>query len=138
MDLLIVALLSAFNGPVTALFSRASLRTGVRFALVKVLNTANMLPVAAYFFSKCLAIGRGFIPAFWPMKMLWLTASDEQVPVVRGGRFRGEPDDATAVGEAFESEAPTVSCAQREQAVHLHSGAPLKAGERGGRPCARG
>lgn len=70
--LVFIALVAALNGPVTALFLAAFAENKVSgFALVKVLNTINMLPVAAYFVDMPWQIAAGVVPAYWPMKMLW-------------------------------------------------------------------
>lgn len=74
--LLIIAFVAALNGPVTALFLASLAPNKVAgFALVKVLNTINMLPVAAYFFEMPWQLCAGIVPAYWPMKMLWETAA---------------------------------------------------------------
>lgn len=76
LDLVAVALLAALNGPATALFLAAFAENKVTgFALVKVLNTINMLPVAAFFIDWPWQVAAGIVPAYWPMKMLWLVTS---------------------------------------------------------------
>jgi fluoroquinolone transport system permease protein len=78
-DLVVIALTAAFTGPVTALFLAGFADNKVSgFALVKILNTINMLPVAAYFVDLPWQFGAGLVPAYWPMKMLWQAAAGEQ------------------------------------------------------------
>lgn len=78
LDLLAIALLASLNGPVTALFLAVFAENKVAgFALVKVLNTINILPVAAFFLPPAWQLAAGIVPAFWPMKMLWLAVAGE-------------------------------------------------------------
>ena len=76
--LVLVTFVAALNGPVTALFLAGFAENKVAgFALVKVLNTINMLPVAAYFIDMPWQAAVGVVPAYWPMKMLWQAAAGE-------------------------------------------------------------
>lgn len=77
-NLLVIATLASFTGPITALFLVAFAENKVAgFALVKILNLINVLPIAAYFLGFPWQLAGGIVPGFWPMKMLWLaTAGD--------------------------------------------------------------
>ena len=87
-DLLAVALLSAFAGPITALFLAAFAENKVSgLALVKVVNTVNMLPVLAYFLAEPWQFVAGVVPAFWPMKALWLAAAGRGLVWCTAGGF---------------------------------------------------
>ena len=78
IDLFAVAGLAACNGPVTALFLAAFAENKLTgFALVKILNSINMVPVLAYFAPGAWQLLAGVVPAFWPMKMLWLAAAGQ-------------------------------------------------------------
>ena len=48
------------------------------FAIVKVLNSLNLLPVAAFFLPRPLQYVAGIIPAYWPMRALWSAADGEE------------------------------------------------------------
>ena len=77
-DLLAAALLAAFNGPITALFLAGFAENKVSgLALVKVLNSLNVLPVVAYFVEMPWQLAAGVIPAYWPMKALWSAAAGQ-------------------------------------------------------------
>lgn len=70
--LVLIALVASLNAPVTTLFLAGFAENKVSgFAFVKVLNTINLLPVAAYFVEMPWQATAGIIPAYWPMKMLW-------------------------------------------------------------------
>lgn len=78
LDLLAIALLASLSGPTTALFLAVFAENKVAgFALVKVLNTINMLPIAALLLAPPWQLVGGLVPAFWPMKMLLLAAAGE-------------------------------------------------------------
>lgn len=77
-DLVAVSLLSALNAPLTALLLAAFAENKVAgFALVKVLNTVAMLPLAAWFLRPPWQLAAGVVPAFWPMKAAWSAAAGE-------------------------------------------------------------
>ncbi len=77
-DLMAVALLASFNGPITALALAGFTANKVTgFAFVKLLNAINMIPVVAFFVSSDWQYVAGIVPVYWPMKMLWLVAFDE-------------------------------------------------------------
>jgi fluoroquinolone transport system permease protein len=75
-DLVAIAFVAALTGPLTALFLAAFAENKVAgFALVKVLNTISMVPVAAWFLDPPWQLAAGIVPTFWPMKMTWLAAA---------------------------------------------------------------
>ena len=77
-DLLAVAALASFGGPLTALFLAIFAENKIAgLALVKVLNTINMIPVLAYFVRSEWQLVAGLVPAYWPMKMVWLATTGE-------------------------------------------------------------
>ena len=49
------------------------------FAVVKVLNMINLLPLVAYFVPMLAQLLAGILPAFWPMRAFWAAA--EQKPM---------------------------------------------------------
>lgn len=77
-DLAAIAAVAALTGPATALFLAAFAQNKVAgFALVKVLNTLSMIPIAAYFLPFPWQLAAGLMPTYWPMKMTWLAAAGE-------------------------------------------------------------
>lgn len=77
-DLVLVALLASLTAPATALFLAVFATNKVAgFAWVKILNSINMLPVAAYFVTEPWQLIAGVVPAYWPMKMLWQITSGQ-------------------------------------------------------------
>jgi fluoroquinolone transport system permease protein len=47
------------------------------FAVVKVMNAVNLLPVVAYFVARPLQFVAGVFPTYWPMRALWSAAAGE-------------------------------------------------------------
>jgi hypothetical protein len=45
------------------------------FAVVKLLNVINLLPIVAFFAPPPLQYVAGVLPAFWPMRALWSAAA---------------------------------------------------------------
>ena len=77
-DLVVVAALASFGAPLTALFLAVFAENKITgLALTKVLNTINMLPVLAYFVGSNWQLAAGLVPAYWPMKVVWLAAAGE-------------------------------------------------------------
>jgi fluoroquinolone transport system permease protein len=78
LDLAVIASLASLTGPITALFLVSFAENKVAgFALVKILNLVNILPIAAYFLELPWQLVGGIVPGFWPMKMLWLATAGE-------------------------------------------------------------
>lgn len=77
LDLLAISLVASLTGPVMALFLAAFAENKVAgFALVKVVNTITMIPIAAYFLRPPWQLAAGLVPTYWPMKMVWLATED--------------------------------------------------------------
>jgi hypothetical protein len=47
------------------------------FAVVKILNAVNLLPIAAFFVPVPLQYAAGILPTYWPMRALWSVAAGE-------------------------------------------------------------
>jgi fluoroquinolone transport system permease protein len=78
VDLMVIAALASLTGPITALFLVAFAENKVSgFALVKIINLVNILPIWAYFLQLPWQLVGGIVPGFWPMKMLWLATAGE-------------------------------------------------------------
>jgi len=45
------------------------------FAVVKVLNSVNLLPIAAFFLPVPIQYAAGILPAYWPMRAFWSAAA---------------------------------------------------------------
>jgi fluoroquinolone transport system permease protein len=76
--IVVSSLLGSFNAPVTALFLASLAENKVSgFAMVKVLNSFNMLPVVAYFLPDGWQFISAGIPSYWAMKVVWLGAAGE-------------------------------------------------------------
>jgi fluoroquinolone transport system permease protein len=78
IDLTVIAALGSLTGPITALFLVAFAENKVAgFALVKIINLVNILPIWAFFLELPWQLVGGIVPGFWPMKMLWLATAGE-------------------------------------------------------------
>ncbi|MEX2401214.1 MAG: hypothetical protein WD423_10610 [Rhodothermales bacterium] len=87
-DLLVVALMGSLTGPVSALFLAVTADNKVSgFALTKVLNTINVLPIAAYFVAMPWQLFAGVVPAYWPIKLVWLSASGQPIAGIAAAGF---------------------------------------------------
>ncbi len=72
LDLIAIAGVAALLAPVTALFLAAFAANKVSgFAMIKILNTVNMIPIIAWFFDPPMQWIAGIVPSYWPMKMVW-------------------------------------------------------------------
>jgi fluoroquinolone transport system permease protein len=77
-DLIVVAGLASFGGPLAAMFLAVFAENKITgLALTKVLNTIGMIPVLAYFVRSDWQLLAGIVPAYWPMKMVWLAVAGE-------------------------------------------------------------
>ncbi len=71
--LLLIALLGSMTGPIAALFLAVVADNKVSgFAIIKLLNSINVLPIAAYFIGMPWQLGAGVVPGYWPLKLVWL------------------------------------------------------------------
>ena len=85
--LLLIALLGSMIAPIAALFLAVVAENKVSgFAIVKLLNSINMLPIAAYFIDMPWQLAAGVIPGYWPLKLVWLAEEGRPIalPAVVG------------------------------------------------------
>jgi fluoroquinolone transport system permease protein len=76
--LLPIALVAGFSAPLLALVLAVAAPNKIAgFAVVKVLNALNLLPVVAYFVPRPVQFAAGIFPTYWPMRALWSTAVGE-------------------------------------------------------------
>lgn len=76
--LLAAAGLGAFAAPVIALALAGFAANKVAgFALVKVVNAVNLMPVVAWFVAMPWQAVAGVVPTYWPMKVVWAAAAGE-------------------------------------------------------------
>jgi len=81
-SLLVIALVAAPSAPIIALVLATVAPNKVAgFALVKVLNGINLLPIAAFFLPLPLQYLAGIFPTYWPMRALWSVASGDHYGV---------------------------------------------------------
>jgi fluoroquinolone transport system permease protein len=77
-SLLPIAIVAGLSAPILALVLAIAAPNKVAgFAVVKVMNAVNLLPVVAYFVSRPLQFAAGVSPAYWPMRALWSAAAGE-------------------------------------------------------------
>ena len=77
--LLAIASVAGLSAPLLALvLATAAPNKVAGFAAVKVLNSLNLLPVAAFFVPVPLQYVAGVLPAYWPMRALWSAAVGEE------------------------------------------------------------
>ena len=75
-----LALVAGLSAPSLALLLALAAPNKVAgFAVVKVLNLINLLPVIAYFVPAPINVIAGVLPAFWPMRALWAAAAGESM-----------------------------------------------------------
>lgn len=74
-----LAVVAGLSAPLLALVLAAAAPNKVAgFAVVKVLNGLNLLPVASYFLPLPLQYVAGVLPAYWPMRAFWSAAAGEE------------------------------------------------------------
>jgi fluoroquinolone transport system permease protein len=77
-SLLPIAIVAGFSAPVLALVLAIAAPNKVAgFAVVKVMNAVNLLPLVAYFVPRPLQFAAGIFPTYWPMRALWSAAEGE-------------------------------------------------------------
>jgi len=54
------------------------------FAVMKALNSVNLLPIAAFFLPVPIQFAAGVFPTYWPMRALWSAAAGEASAVFVG------------------------------------------------------
>ena len=73
-----IAAVASIAAPLLALvLAAASPNKVAGFAVVKVLNSVNLLPIAAYFAPLPLQYAAGIVPTYWPMRALWSAAAGQ-------------------------------------------------------------
>lgn len=78
MTLLPIAAVAALSAPSLALVLAIAAPNKVAgFAVVKLLNVINLLPIVAFFVPPPLQYVAGVLPAFWPMRALWSAAAGD-------------------------------------------------------------
>ena len=71
-----IALIASVSAPLLALvLAAASPNKVAGFAVLKVLNAVNLLPIAAFFLPPPLQYLAGVLPTYWPMRALWSAAT---------------------------------------------------------------
>ena len=79
VPLLAISIVGALSAPLLALvLATAAPNKVAGFAMVKVLNGLNLLPIAAFFLPRRLQHVAGIIPAYWPMRAFWSAADHEE------------------------------------------------------------
>ena len=78
VDLVVVAGLVSLGAPGAALFLAVFAENKITgLAFTKVLNAIGLIPVLAYFIQSDRQLLAGVLPAYWPMKVVWLAAAGE-------------------------------------------------------------
>lgn len=76
--LLPIAAVASLAAPLLALVLAAAAPNKVAgFAVVKVLNGVNLLPIASFFVPTPVQYAAGVVPTYWPMRALWSAAGGE-------------------------------------------------------------
>jgi fluoroquinolone transport system permease protein len=77
-SLLPIVIVASLSAPLLALILALAAPNKVAgFAVVKVLNAVNLLPIVAYFIPRPIQYAAGVFPTYWPMRGLWSAAVDE-------------------------------------------------------------
>jgi hypothetical protein len=83
--LALLAVVAGLSAPLLALvLGWAAPNKVAGFAVVKVLNGLNLLPVAAFFVPLPRQYAAGVLPGYWPMRALWSAAAGERYLVELG------------------------------------------------------
>lgn len=81
--LVVITLLGSLTAPITALFLATVADNKVSgFAITKLLNSINMLPIAAYFLDEPWQFAAGILPGYWPLKLVWLADAGRPIAAV--------------------------------------------------------
>jgi fluoroquinolone transport system permease protein len=76
--LLPIVVVASLSAPLLALVLAVAAPNKVAgFAVVKVLNAVNLLPIVAYIVPRPLQYVAGVFPTYWPMRALWSAAGGE-------------------------------------------------------------
>jgi fluoroquinolone transport system permease protein len=77
-SLLPIVVVASLSAPLLALILALAAPNKVAgFAVVKVLNAVNLLPIVAYFVPRPVQYAAGIFPTYWPMRALWSAAAVE-------------------------------------------------------------
>jgi fluoroquinolone transport system permease protein len=77
-SLLPIIVVASLSAPLLALVLAVAAPNKVAgFAVVKVLNAVNLLPVVAYFVPRPVQFVAGVFPTYWPMRAFWSAAVGE-------------------------------------------------------------
>jgi fluoroquinolone transport system permease protein len=77
-SLLPIVVVASLSAPLLALILALAAPNKVAgFAVVKVLNAVNLLPIVAYFLPRPIQYAAGIFPTYWPMRALWSAAAGE-------------------------------------------------------------
>jgi fluoroquinolone transport system permease protein len=77
-SLLPIVIVASLSAPLLALILAVAAPNKVAgFAVVKVLNAVNLLPIVAYFVPRPVQFAAGIFPTYWPMRALWSAAVGE-------------------------------------------------------------
>jgi fluoroquinolone transport system permease protein len=77
-SLLPIVVVASLSAPLLALILGLAAPNKVAgFAVVKVLNAVNLLPIVAYFVPRPVQYAAGVFPTYWPMRALWSVAVGE-------------------------------------------------------------
>jgi fluoroquinolone transport system permease protein len=89
--LLPIAAVGGLSAPTLALVLAIAAPNKVAgFAVVKVLNLINLLPLLAYFVPMPAQLFAGILPAFWPMRAFWAAAHQQPIlPFLIAGVLSG-------------------------------------------------
>ncbi len=78
-SLLAIAIVAGLAAPLIALILAAVAPNKVAgFAVVKVLNGINLIPIAAFFLPRPIQYVVGVLPTYWPMRALWSAVAHEE------------------------------------------------------------
>jgi fluoroquinolone transport system permease protein len=76
--LLPIVVVASLSAPLLALVLAVAAPNKVAgFAVVKVLNAVNLLPIVAYFVPRPAQFAAGIFPTYWPMRAFWSAADGE-------------------------------------------------------------
>jgi fluoroquinolone transport system permease protein len=77
-SLLSIVVVASLSAPLLAFIHALAAPNKVAgFAVVKVLNAVNLLPIVAYFVPRPAQYAAGLFPTYWPMRALWSAAGGE-------------------------------------------------------------
>lgn len=80
--LLPIAVVAGFAAPILALVLAIAAPNKVAgFAVMKVVNGVNLVPVVAFFVPRPLQYAAGVLPTYWPMRALWSAVDGEAYAV---------------------------------------------------------